>query len=257
MEYKSDKPIIDFSWLTMTDEEFAKREREEHIEKERQDKQKVSLGDYFEELVDAGASEPLTDEELARRHERNRLFQIMKNDQKLGAYGYMEPHQIHDKKVLLVDKNVGTTYRNEKQRKRVRNKHKLVYEPIEDWFFIYKSIDWGRLTPSQGRWVEVLYLKPNVEGRRKLQEHKYYRQYKHYEKELGRELSFDEMQSHCVYKTIGLLGSQQKEIKETYGEHDVVIAFKESLERIRNGEKIEILDHYRTNRWGYIVPIGS
>ena len=219
--------------------------------------------DYFEKLAYEGRTTPvLTDEELTRIEE-DKLY--VEQEQKLGVYGWMEPHQIHDVNVLLVDKNAFTTYRKGKERKRVRNKRKLVYEPMSDWFFVYKFVDWNKVPlfyDISHRNFPFVLLDEDEEGMNEIKSHPMYSKLKYYETELGRELSFDEMKSHCTYETFGLLETEQKRLKKKIEtkwntEHSVVIVFKECVERIRKGEEIEILDHYRINRWGYIVPIGS
>ena len=213
--------------------------------------------DYFEELTNPNGRLILTDEERTHIKE-DELYK--EQERKLGTYGYMEPHQMEHSNVLLVDKNAFMIDRKGKQRKRVRNKRKLVYEPISDWFFIYKFIEWNKIwSPFYNNCND---LEENEEGMNEIKSHRMYSKLKYYETELGRELSFDEMKSHCTYETFGLLETEQKRLKKKIEtkwntEHSVVIAFKECVERIRKGEEIEISDHYRMNRWGYIVPIGS
>ena len=204
---------------------------------------------------------------------------------------FREPHQLDpERKVLLLDRNEGVVKRNGKYRKRKRKGsiRKLVYEPMSDSFYKYKVIDsylllhkdrvkgvgkhswvhipihawedgtetwnikWGtsNTTRKKGEGGDG-YIDRSIEL---MKEHPMYPKLKQYETELGRDLSFHEMQSHCLYETDGLLEKEQKQIQKEYRYHTAVLEFKEFIE---NEGFLDDKDRYLDNGYGYLVLYGN
>ena len=87
-----------------------------------------------------------------------------------------------------------------------------------------------------------------------MKEHPMYPKLKQYETELGRDLSFHEMQSHCLYETDGLLEKEQKQIQKEYRYHTAVLEFNEFIE---NKGYLDDKDRYLDNGYGYLVLYGN
>jgi len=170
---------------------------------------------------------------------------------------FKEPHQVLMQECLLIEKNVGEVVdkSTKKLRKKKRGRRKLVYEVNLEKFFTYKWMNEYRLINSKWDKDSPIYWDEDDDG---WLNHKMIDKLLPYRRESNRKLSFEEVRSHTLYETYGLLYKEQEELQEKFVNHKRVIEYKNFKQLFKEeGEEEEGggLVGFKTNQYGYIVPM--